>query len=304
MFARITSNEIWTKALRIALAFSLMFWVSFRVECLAFAVVSTDKLDAHAGEEPTSLKVYRIDTDDDHNLVIGKEMAESGEELDTAHDYQISTVDDSLRLGAVVTWKEVASQPDNPSGSSEDKDKDKEKEKEKDKDKDDEGAEGNENNNTGNGEGKTTEPGDEPVDGQNGTSTEGAPSPIRTQASDDSLANYVEWSLALPAGVEGNAYDVADFARNGDGKITDADQGLVTLVGKKSGTVIVTCTLKNGEATLEAAFRVTVKEPYVNAGYPPAAHHHGQAVRRGGGAFRRGVQVLRVLGPCGRVRRC
>ena len=43
MLARLTSNEIWAKALRIVLMFALVFWVSFRVECLAFAL-STDTL--------------------------------------------------------------------------------------------------------------------------------------------------------------------------------------------------------------------------------------------------------------------
>ena len=202
MLARLTSNEIWAKALRIVLMFALVFWVSFRVECLAFAL-STDTLNQHENQEPTKLQVYQIDTNKDGEAVVGVMRADSSKGLDEAVDCDISTVDDKLRLGA-VRWSK--------------------------------------------------------------RSLLRLPS-ARKQMSRKRCPIMSSGRSSLPRRAARAApMSIADFERDSEGKIKNADQGVVTLVGKKSGTVLVTCTLQGTNGPLYTAqFRVTVKEPYINA---------------------------------------
>ena len=280
MWQRATSNEIWAKALRVVLVFSLVFWVSFRVECLAFAALLVDDVTEHSGDELTGMTVYEILGYGSDDMKLGQSVGATGESLD-ARDYLVSSNKGRVHFGAVPSWRAVEKTGDDPDDS--DKSGDSEKPgtnggkdddsqggnggKDDQDGQDGEGSQGGQDGEGGSGSGDDDN-GEYGDDGESpGNSVQPAPPAsnrasleIQADGEDVVVADFVKWEIA-----EGG-----DFAELS----VDEQNGVATLVGKNAGTVIVKCTLqdfakdyvaRDFDGAFEVQFKVTVKDPYVDS---------------------------------------
>ena len=60
MQKRIIKKEHMARAVRMLLVFALVFWSSFRVECLAFAAINTDPLAGHENDTLANLEIWQV----------------------------------------------------------------------------------------------------------------------------------------------------------------------------------------------------------------------------------------------------
>jgi|GEM_PF-6419496 len=110
MGARITSNALPAKAIRIVLTFALVFWASFRVECLAFGDVVHDGLSGHAEGTLNDIEIWQVKNLGDKDLegdrvVSASETASGKEEAGIAP----VSVGGTTRLVAIPAWQDSGS---------------------------------------------------------------------------------------------------------------------------------------------------------------------------------------------------
>lgn len=269
MLDRALSNTPLAKAIRVVLVFTLVFWVSFRVECLAFAQMYVDSGSDHENDVLAGLSVHDAKYDDaagDWNVGPAVRSAADEQGSPQARDLVISASQGQLQLVAIPEW-EAGQQPEGPegpggdepdpspsgeepSGSSEGDDPDPS-----------EGSGGGEPEPGGENEGGNDQS-EEPTttdDEENRPTSRPVVSP---QANDDvTIASFVKWEI-----LEGSEF--ADLESDDEGK------AMLTGKGTKSGTVRIACSLADGfsgnmadglSAGLPIEVNVKVEAPYVGA---------------------------------------
>lgn len=266
MLERATSNTPLAKAIRLVLVFSLVFWMSFRVECLAFALTFDDG-SGHDGDVLTNLAVYTVVNGELGSTPI-RDAADTKVDNQQVQDVNVSSNGGTVQFAASPTWEQGQGQddpqdPENPNPENPDP-------------QDPENPEGPENPDPGTS-GDPTTTGDpeessveEPVD-ESGEETPPVEGIVAPQAEGDgAAAAYVKWEI-----VNGSEY--ADIASNDDGTVTLTGKGTAELVeaDKASEKVTLKCSLDTGKLTptvgdsidSDAAieFDVTVMTPYVGA---------------------------------------
>ena len=289
MLERIASNNIVAKTLRIVLVFSLVFWVSFRVECLAFAALYVDDAAAHSGEELVGMEVYELEKYGTDDVALGQLMGQAGQPLDDARDFLISSNKGHASFGMLPSWVQ-ASQPDEPEQPGDDEGGDSGNDDDSGNNssgsgKDSDGGKHNDNDDSGKDSGADSGNDDS---GNDGGSSEGASEGADTpgdegENSDASEGSGPEPAPPAPASLkvqaEGDDVTVANFAHwsidNEEAASLEVDEnGVVTITGKQAGTVIVTCELEefarayvsdSAEGPFEVQFKVTVKDPYIDS---------------------------------------
>ena len=116
----ILSRELPAKVVRVLLVFALVFWMSFRVECLAFAQISTDQLSAHSGETLTNVEVWQVSHLDRNDKSVLEKKARDAK--GTAKDEEQPNV---LRVGkggelqfvSLASWKSSGDEASSSSAS-------------------------------------------------------------------------------------------------------------------------------------------------------------------------------------------
>lgn len=110
MAARVTSNALPAKAIRIVLTFALVFWASFRVECLAFGDVVHDGLSGHSEGTLNDIEVWQVKSFGDKDLegdhVVSASEAASGK---SGAGIAPVSVGASVRLVGIPAWQDSGS---------------------------------------------------------------------------------------------------------------------------------------------------------------------------------------------------
>ena len=124
MGALITSKSIPAKAIRIVLVFALVFWASFRVECLAFGAVVTDSLSNHKEGTLNDVELWQVESIDGKELK-GDRVSSAGDTADGKNDtrLQMSSVSGIIQVVAIPAWQpssESSSGQASPAAASDD----------------------------------------------------------------------------------------------------------------------------------------------------------------------------------------
>ena len=106
MGALITSKSIPAKAIRIVLVFALVFWASFRVECLAFGAVVTDSLSNHKEGTLNDVELWQVESIDGKEIK-GDRVSSAGDTADGKNDprLQMSSVSGIIQIVAIPAWQ-------------------------------------------------------------------------------------------------------------------------------------------------------------------------------------------------------
>ena len=106
---KVFSKEFLVRALRIVLVFALVFWSSFRVECLAFASIFLDTPSSHEGQVLSNVVVWQVtDLERDDESVLERQVRDA---LDTAvgkeqaETVRVSAAGGHVQFVALPYWK-------------------------------------------------------------------------------------------------------------------------------------------------------------------------------------------------------
>ena len=111
MMQKIFSKDTLIRAVRIILVFALVFWSSFRVECLAFASIFLDSPDMHEGQVLSNVVVWQVtDMDRDDESVLEHQVRDAlgtavGDEQTTT--LRVSASNGRMQFVALPYWKNV-----------------------------------------------------------------------------------------------------------------------------------------------------------------------------------------------------
>lgn len=268
MLERATSNTPVAKAIRLVLVFSLVFWMSFRVECLAFAGMLVEGVDGHENDVLVNMEV-RTAAEFDGGWEVSDVAIRDAQGGQQTQDVNVSSAEGTVSFVAVPTWEakpdsggEGGSEGGDSGGSS--------------------GGSGDDNNdqngsggNNGGGNNGSDDDGNGDGEGEDGGEGEGEGDGVdepraivAPQADGDTvIAKYVKWEI-----VEGADY--AEISTNEDGVATLTGKGTKQILesGSPFAKVTVICSLNGaspeiGESAGDASvsFDVTIQAPYVGA---------------------------------------
>ena len=120
LLERMVSDGPLAKAVRIVLVFTLVFWASFNVECLAFAasnITGADDAAAHEGQLLSDLQVWEASAEDT-SYIPGTEPVRTAQETaqgaQQVKDLAVSADSGTLYFAALPVWVDGGVQPEQP----------------------------------------------------------------------------------------------------------------------------------------------------------------------------------------------
>ena len=112
MMQRMLSRDTLVRAIRIVLVFTLVFWSSFRVECLAFADVFHDSASDHEGEVVSNLEVWQVTNSDEGGesvlKVKARDALDTAQGKDQSEALRVAADGGTMQFVAVPYWKHAA----------------------------------------------------------------------------------------------------------------------------------------------------------------------------------------------------
>lgn len=113
MGARLTSNALPAKAIRIVLVFALVFWASFRVECLAFGDVVHDSFSKHSEGTLNDVELWKVKSQSNIEIE-GERVSSAGFTASGKSEARIApiSVGSAVCLIAVPSWQDSESGDD------------------------------------------------------------------------------------------------------------------------------------------------------------------------------------------------